>query len=105
MRTRTIVPILAGVMLLLLTAPVSAQPGPRKLKRAAPVAYPEMARKLRLVGAVKLELQVAADGKVTKVTALGGHPILVNEAVSTVKEWQYEPGEASTEFVTLHFQP
>ncbi len=104
MRKRPLAVLFA--LLFLLPVVVSAQPGERKLKRAAPVAYPEMARKLRLTDAVKLELHVAADGKVTKATAIGGHPVLVNEALNTVKEWQYEPAEeATTETVILHFQP
>ncbi len=106
MRNRLLAVIVVGVLLLLVPTEVYAQPGVRKVKRAAPVAYPEMARKIHLTGAVKLELQVAADGKVTKVTALGGHPILVNEAVNTVKGWEYEPeSQPTTELVTLHFQP
>ncbi len=105
MRNRAVIALLFAIVLLL-PAHVSAQPGERKLRRAAPVAYPEMARKLHLTGAVKLELHVAADGRVTKVNALGGHPILVNEAVNTVKGWEYEPEpQATTEMVTLHFQP
>ncbi len=103
MRTRALIPIVA---LFLVAGPAIAQPSARKVKRAAPVAYPEMARKIRLTGAVKLQLHVAADGKVTNVEVLGGHPILVNEAVTTVKGWEYEPEPGpTTELVILHFQP
>lgn len=103
MRDRLLITIL---VFLLAPAPMMAQPGVRKVKRAAPVAYPEMARKIRLTGAVKLQLYVAADGKVTNVAVLGGHPILVNEAVATVKGWEYEPEAGpTTELVILHFQP
>jgi Gram-negative bacterial TonB protein C-terminal len=40
--------------------------------------YPEVARKLGLVGNVKVEVVIAPDGHITDTKVIGGHPALVN---------------------------
>lgn len=71
-------------------------------KRMAPV-YPELAKRMGVSGAVKLELTVAASGKVLDVKILGGHPVLANSAQQVAQGWQFEPGTQSTEQVTVNF--
>ena len=70
-----------------------------------PVAYPETARQMHLAGTVRLDVLVAANGKVKKVEILGGNPVLAYAAVQTVRDWTYEPGPAdTTETVVVKFE-
>lgn len=64
--------------------------------------YPEIARHMNLVGTVKVEAVVGADGKVKRVDVKGGHPVLVGVTVDAVKEWRYEPAKSET-VVSLSF--
>lgn len=59
--------------------------------------YPEIARKLDLHGTVKLKVWITADGAVRKVEYIGGHPLLAESAVKTVKSWKFAPANAESE--------
>lgn len=59
--------------------------------RVAPV-YPELAKRMRITGEVRLEVTVSPEGKVTNVKALSGNSMLSNAAQSAVRKWQFEPG-------------
>lgn len=63
---------------------------PVKLRHVAPV-YPEMARLTRVEGLVILECTISADGRVTNVRVLRGHPLLDQAAVDAVRQWVYSP--------------
>lgn len=78
---------------------------PRKAKVKTPPHYPELARRMNIVGSVKLAVQIAPDGTVKTVKPLGGHPLLVDSAVAAVKQWKYEPGDEATEIVEFQFAP
>jgi TonB family protein len=75
----------------------------RKIKSKVSPQYPELARKMNVSGAVKLELVVAANGQVKSVKPLGGHPLLIDAAENAVKQWRYEPGVERTEVVEIRF--
>ena len=60
--------------------------------RVAPV-YPEVAKRMRIFGAVKVQATVDAEGKVTDVKALSGNSALVNAAEDAVRKWRFAPGE------------
>jgi TonB family protein len=76
----------------------------RKRKAEVKPQYPELARGLNLSGTVRLEAEVAPDGKVRNVKVLGGHPVLVRAAVEAVKQWKYEVAQTeTTEPVEIHF--
>ena len=75
----------------------------RKIKLKVTPQYPELARRMNVSGAVKLELIVAANGQVKSVKPLGGHPLLIDAAQNAVKQWRYEPGTEATEIVEIHF--
>lgn len=71
--------------------------------RVAPV-YPELAKRMRITGEVRLEVTVSPDGKVTNVKALSGNSMLSNAAQSAVRRWQFVPGPAvSVVEVSLNF--
>jgi TonB family protein len=79
--------------------------------RKVPPAYPEEARKARVMGIVVLEAEIAADGKVTDVRVLESpSPLLTGAAAEAVRGWEFEPArdpagkpEAVRYVVTLNF--
>jgi len=52
--------------------------------------YPNLARMARVEGIVKVEFEIAKDGKVSKAVAKSGHPILQNGSVDVVKALQFQ---------------
>ncbi len=83
-------------------APLPAPPRPAPMKIGGSVQdaklihkvlpeYPRIALQARVSGTVSLEVQVDEEGNVTSVKVLGGHPLLVEEAVRVVKLWKYSP--------------
>jgi TonB family protein len=83
-----------------------AQSSARKIKSHVNPEYPELARKNNISGIVRMELLVAADGKVKEVKVLGGNPVLVQAAVTAVMKWKYEPAaEDSTVVEKVVFNP
>jgi TonB family protein len=96
-----------GGSILLLSAGLKAQQAtPRKLlERTVPI-YPDLARSMALQGTVKVEALVAPDGTVKSVAIKGGHPVLAQAAVNTVRRWKWEPAPHEThEIVELKFSP
>lgn len=75
----------------------------RKVKLKVSPQYPELARRMNVTGAVRLEILVGANGQVKSVKPLGGHPLLIDAAESAVKQWRYEPGTEATEIVEIRF--
>ncbi|PYV47427.1 MAG: energy transducer TonB, partial [Acidobacteria bacterium] len=52
-----------------------------------------------------LEVTVKPDGSVKDVRVIGGHPLLADAAVRSVKQWRYEPsGRETTEVVKVNFE-
>lgn len=86
-----------------LTVLSHADDSARKVKIKVSPQYPELARKMNITGAVRLELLVSANGQVKAVKTLGGHPLLIDAAQNAVKQWKYEPGQEGTEVVEIRF--
>jgi len=53
--------------------------------------YPEAAKQARIEGVVTVGAIVGKDGKVTRVQAVNGNPLLVPAAITAVKQWLYRP--------------
>ena len=85
--------------------PSLAQGSGRKLKSGPPPEYPALARKLNITGTARVQLTIAADGRVKDVKELGGNPLLVKALVDAFKKWRYEAStsESSAE-VKFNFQ-
>jgi TonB family protein len=62
----------------------------RLLKRVDP-AYPLEAMQQRIEGTVQLHAVIGDDGKVLSVEPVSGPPLLVEAAVSAVRQWRYGP--------------
>lgn len=71
--------------------------------RVAPV-YPEIAKRMRISGDVKIQATVDAEGKVTDVKAVSGNSALVNAAQDAVRKWRFVAGSGvSVVEVTVTF--
>jgi TonB family protein len=77
----------------------------RKLRNKVTPVYPELAKKLGIVGLVRLELRVGSDGKIKTVFVKGGHPVLAEAAERAVEKWRYAPGAEETLAVEVNFRP
>jgi TonB family protein len=78
--------------------------GGRKVKTKVNPEYPNLARESHIIGTVRVEAVVKPDGKVSDVRVLGGSPILAQEVVTAVKNWQYGEGpKETTEIVEVSF--
>jgi TonB family protein len=65
------------------------------MSRVSPI-YPEMARRMRIGGAVKLEANVDSQEKVTEVKAVSGNHMLAVAAEDAVKQWKFVPGSGDS---------
>lgn len=52
-------------------------------------AYPQIAKQLKLEGAVSLNAFVTEDGTVDHVEAVSGNPVLVRSAEDALKQWKF----------------
>jgi TonB family protein len=77
---------------LLLIGSVAAHDGKeRKLVSRQDPQYPELAKKMNLHGSVKIKLWISPQGSVRRSEYIGGHPLLAQAAIESLKEWRYEP--------------
>jgi|SRR5579859_1788512 len=79
----------------------SAQEARKAVSKPSPV-YPEIAKRMRLTGTVKIEIVIGMDGEIKHTNVIGGHPLLVDTALEALKKWKYEPSKTETT-VTVQF--
>ena len=77
-------------------SPVAAQETERKVKSQVKPVFPDLARRMRLSGRVRIEATISADGTVKNTRVLGGHPVLVESAQAAIKGWKFEPAAGET---------
>lgn len=96
--------VVAGILVLaLLALPARAADDRAVISRVAP-SYPEIAKRMRISGMVKLEVTVSPEGKVTAVKVVSGNGMLGIAAMDAVKKWKFAPAAAeSTVEVELNF--
>jgi protein TonB len=101
-----------AVVVFVSSAGAAAQSDPGKsgaggrivIEQVAPV-YPEIAKRNRIAGAVKLEVVVRPDGSVKSAKALGGSPALIESASGAVRKWKFEvKPQETTEVVQVTFR-
>lgn len=63
----------------------------RRAKTRVQPEYPDLARKMALSGAVKIEVTVAPNGTVRSARVVGGHPVLAGAALDAARKWRFEP--------------
>lgn len=77
----------------------------RKVATRVTPVYPELAKKMHIHGAVRVEAIVRPNGSVKSTRVLGGNPVLVDAALDAVGKWKFEPAQAeTTEIVQLAFE-
>jgi TonB family protein len=77
----------------------------RKAKSKVTPAYPELARRMKISGVVKVQVTVAPNGTVKDTTLMGGHPVLANAVLDAVKKWRFEAGSETKENLEFRFSP
>jgi TonB family protein len=98
--------LLASLILFVPNHSQCQEAGKRRLVSQSAPIYPTLARSMTLQGAVKVEAVVASDGSVKTVDIKGGHPVLAQAAVNTVRHWRWEPAAGeSHEVVEVKFSP
>ena len=95
----------AFTLLLFLILALPARAGDaRAVKLRVPPSYPEIARRMKVTGEVKLEVVVDADGKVKEARAVSGNRILAEAAEDAVRKWKFEAGNGeTTELIAVNF--
>ena len=101
--------ILLVVLMALTLVPAGAQSdlptSDRKVATRVTAVYPELAKKMHIHGAVRVEAIVRPNGTVKSTRVLGGNPVLVDAAQDAVSKWKFEPAQAeTTEVVQLVFE-
>jgi len=98
-RERKEVRILGGALLAMALSlgvvNLQAQDGRKVLANPVPV-YPDVAKRMKLVGVVKVQVVIGADGKIKEKNFIGGHPILASAVEETLKDWKYAPASGET---------
>ena len=96
-----------GTAILLCAAAASAFGREARKAIAKPTPrYPEIAKHMKLVGTVKVEIVIGPDGKVKTTNVVGGHPVLIDATLAALKEWKYEPAKTETATtLTFDFRP
>jgi TonB family protein len=78
----------------------------RKTKSKVEPMYPDLARRMKIAGVVKVDVTVAANGAVKDAKVVGGHPVLANAVIDAVKKWRFEAGpQETTETLQFRFDP
>jgi TonB family protein len=76
----------------------------RAVKMRVPPVYPEIARRMRVSGTVKLEAAVDSQGKVTDVKEVSGNHTLALAAKEALLHWKFAPAASdSNETVEINF--
>ena len=63
---------------------------PRLIRQVEP-QYPAIAQQANIRGVVVVEVHISRTGRVTSTRVISGHPLLIEAAVSGVRQWIYEP--------------
>jgi TonB family protein len=78
----------------------------RRAKTKVMPAYPELAKRMKITGIVKVLVTVSSNGSVKEAKLMGGHPVLATAALDAVKKWRFEPGQQETTgVVEFRFDP
>ena len=97
----------AAALALLLSWALPARAGDeRAVKTRVPPIYPEIAKRMKISGEVKLEVTVDADGKVKNARAVSGNHVLGEAAEDAVRKWKFESGSGdATLVIAVNFAP
>jgi TonB family protein len=96
--------VVVATLILALGMGAFAQESKRPIKTPGKIVFPELAKRMNVTGAVKVEVVVAPNGTVKTAKAIGGHPLLIESAVTAAKNTKYEPAaEETKELIVYNF--
>jgi len=90
----------AATLAMLLAFVTPAHAADRLVKTRVNPLYPEIAKRMKITGIVKMEVTVDPEGKVTAVKTIEGNRMLSMAAEDAVHKWKFAPGEG-VETVTV----
>jgi TonB family protein len=97
-------PLIALLLMMALASGSFAQEAKRAVKIASKPVFPELAKRMNVAGSVKVECVVAPNGTVKSAKAIGGHPLLIDAALTAAKSSKFEPAaEETKELITYNF--
>jgi TonB family protein len=77
----------------------------RRAKSKVQPLYPDLARKMKLAGTVKVQVVVSPNGTVKDAKVVGGHPLLASAALDAARKWRFNPSPTeSTGVVDFKFE-
>lgn len=87
--------LLVLAALVLSSGPLLAQDQPCRSKNGPVHAtYPEMAKRMKIEGIVRMSLRVGTDGVARDIKVLGGNPLLVSAAQESVRRARFESSDS-----------
>jgi TonB family protein len=88
------------------SASAENSPTARKLIYKVVPKYPRELKQNEIGGIVRLSVSISPNGSVTKISPIGGNPVLLDAATAAVRQWKYVPAEhPTTTEVQLDFVP
>jgi TonB family protein len=94
----------AAALALMVALAIPARADDRAVKSKVAPVYPEIAKRMKISGVVKVEATVDAEGKVTDIKTLSGNRALSPAAEEAVRKWRFVPADApSTVNVEVNF--
>lgn len=77
----------------------------RKLLELVKPQYPELAKQMRVTGAIVLRITILPNGQVTEVQFEKGHPLLLRAAEEAVRRWRFAAApDTTTQNVQVTFE-
>jgi TonB family protein len=93
----------ALALAVMLAMPAGAADARAVKSRVVPI-YPDLAKRMKVGGAVTVEATVDADGKVNEAKAIAGNRLLAPAAEDAVLKWRFVPGPGISKVeVVLNF--
>jgi TonB family protein len=86
----------AAAFAMLVAMALPAHAADRLVKTRVSPTYPEIAKRMRITGVVKMDVTVDAEGKVTAVKTVEGNRMLSMAAEDAVHKWRFAPGDGET---------
>ena len=74
---------------------------PPKALYTPPPNYPVIAKQTKIQGVVLIDAVLDEKGQVVEANVVSGHPLLIQAALDTVREWRYEPTYLNNEPISV----
>jgi TonB family protein len=84
------------MLALLIAIALPAHAEERAVKSRVSPVYPEIAKRMKITGIVKVEATVEPDGKVSDVKTVSGNHALAPAAEDAVRKWRFAPAPAAS---------